>query len=338
MINIAINGFGRIGRQSLRIILKKHPELNVVAINDLTDNETLAHLFKFDSTYGIFNDEVTVLGDDKLKIKDKEIIILTERDPTNLPWKELNIDIVLECTGVFRTKEKASMHIQAGAKKVILSAPAKSEIDGTFVLGVNEKNYNPETHHIISNASCTTNCLAPVAKIINDNFGIKKGCMTTIHSYTNDQKILDLPHRDLRRSRAAGLSIIPTTTGAAKAVSLVIPELEGKLTGLALRVPTPTVSLVDLVCVLNTQTTTDEVNKIFKTKSENELKGILSYEERPLVSVDYRQNSHSAIIDAQNTKITGDNLLKVLVWYDNEWGYSSRLIDLAQMVGSKINK
>ncbi len=332
MTRIAINGFGRIGRQSLRV-LDNHKDLELVAINDLTDNKTLAHLLKFDSTYGEFEKEVHLEGEDHIIVGDKRIRVLSEKDPEKLPWKELGIDIVLECTGVFRKREGASKHILAGAKKVILSAPAKDEIDGTFVIGVNESGYDPLHHSIISNASCTTNCLAPIVKLLNDNFGIEKGVMTTIHSVTNDQKILDLPHKDLRRARSAYESIIPTTTGAAKAVSLVIPEMEGKLDGLAIRVPTLTVSIVDLVCNLKKDVTKEEINNIFKRSEKN---GIIKYEDRPLVSIDYRKKPYSAIIDGLSTKVIGDNMVKILAWYDNEWGYTCRLIDLCSFVANQI--
>lgn len=332
-MKIAINGFGRIGRNAFRIA-QNHPELEIVAINDLTDAHTLAHLLEFDSTYGIFDAEISST-ENSIRVNGKEVKIYAERDPENLPWEELGIDVVIESTGVFRDRAGLEKHLKAGAKKVVLSAPAKGEIDATIVMGVNEEIYNYENHHLISNASCTTNCLAPVAKVINDAFGIKKGLMTTIHAYTNDQKILDLPHKDLRRARAAGLSMIPTTTGAAKAVALVIPELKGKLNGMAIRVPTPTVSLVDLVLELGKNTTTEEVNAILKAKANGELKGILAFEEKPLVSVDFKANKNSSIVDAQSTMLIGDNLLKVLAWYDNEWGYSERLIDLCVFISKK---
>ncbi len=333
MTKIAINGFGRIGRMAMRAILQNNKKLEVVAVNDLTDNKTLAHLFEFDSTYGRFEGEVS--SDEKsITINGQKIKALSERDPANLPWKDLEVDIVLECTGFFRHRDKAALHLKAGAKKVIISAPAKDEIDGTFVLGVNEKDFDSQKHHIISNASCTTNGLAPVAKVLHENFGIKKGLMTTIHSVTGDQKILDAPHSDLRRARACNLSMIPTTTGAAKAVALVLPELKGKLDGCAVRVSTPTVSLIDLTVQLNKDVSREEVNNAFQKASEGELKGILGFEEKPLVSSDFKMNNHSSIIDPQFTKVSGGNLLKVLAWYDNEWGYASRLVDLAEFVGS----
>lgn len=326
---VAINGFGRIGRQVFRINLEKQM-FDVVAINDLTDNETLTHLLKYDSNYGVLPQEVFMKDEDKMVVEGSEILCLAERDPSKLPWKDLGVDIVLECTGFFTDRAGASKHIEAGAKKVVVSAPGK-EMDKTIVIGVNEKEYNRETDHIISNASCTTNCLAPVAKIINDNFGIEKGLMTTIHAYTNDQRILDLPHEDLRRARAAALSMIPTTTGAAKAVGLVLPELNGKLNGLAVRVPTPTVSIVDLVCNIQKPATAEEVNAVLKAAAEGPLKGILGYETKPLVSIDYKGNPHSSIVDAPSTQVIG-NMLKVLSWYDNEWGYSNRVVDLVGML------
>jgi len=337
-MNIAINGFGRIGRQALRIILKDHPELNVVLINDLTDDETLAHLFQFDSTYGKFDGTVEVKGGN-LVINGKSITSTTEKDPTKLPHADLKVDVVLECTGVFRKREQCKMHLDAGAKKVIISAPAKDEIDGTFVLGVNEETYDPKTMHIISNASCTTNCLAPMAKVIHENFTIKEGFMTTIHSYTNDQRILDFPHKDLRRARSAAENIIPTTTGAAKAVGLVLPDLQGKLDGMSIRVPTPTGSITDLVSVIEKEVSAEEVNAAFKKASDGNLKGILGYEERPLVLKDFVGDPRSSIIDAQSTKVMstgGTTLLKTLAWYDNEWGYSNRLVELAKFVGEKL--
>jgi len=333
-LKVAINGFGRIGRQIFRINLEKD-YFDIVAINDLGDAHTLAHLVKHDSNYGTLPNEIHAEGND-IFVDGKKYTQLTERDPEKLPWKELGVDVVIEATGVFRTKEGAQKHINAGARKVVITAPAKDEIDFTTVLGVNEEDYNPTKHNIISNASCTTNCLAPIAKILNDAFEIEKGSMTTIHSYTNDQKILDLPHKDLRRARSAGQSIIPTTTGAAKAVGLVIPELVGKLTGMAIRVPTPTVSIVDLVVQVKKNTNKEEINKLFaKMASKPELQGILGYNEAPLVSIDYKGNSHSSTVDGLSTEVTGGNLVKVLSWYDNEWGYSSRIVDLVKMIGDK---
>ncbi|NMA96442.1 MAG: type I glyceraldehyde-3-phosphate dehydrogenase, partial [Clostridiales bacterium] len=320
-VKIAINGFGRIGRNAFKVALDKYADdLEVVAINDLTDANTLAHLLKYDSCFGKFDGEVSV-EDDKLIVDGKEIQIFAERDPENLPWKDLGVDIVLEATGIFRTREGAMKHINAGAKKVLISAPAKDE-DITIVMGVNEGDYDADSHHIISNASCTTNCLAPFAKVVNDEFGIVRGLMTTVHAYTTDQNILDLPHSDLRRARAAALSIIPTTTGAAAAVSLVLPELKGKLNGFAMRVPTPTVSVVDLVVELEKDATAEEVNAAFKAAADGPMKGILEYTEEPLVSIDFKQNPHSSIVDGLSTMSMGGNMVKILSWYDNEWGYS----------------
>lgn len=329
---VAINGFGRIGRNVFRANLESDT-CDIVAINDLGDLPTLAHLLEYDSMYGILKADIKVEGD-KLIVNGKEIRVLSERDPENLPWAEENIDVVVESTGFFRDKEGAGKHLQAGAKKVVVSAPGK-DLDLTVVLGVNENDYDPNEHHLISNASCTTNCLAPVAKVLNDEFGIVKGLMTTTHAYTNGQKILDLPHKDLRRARAAALSIIPTTTGAAKAVSLVLPELEGKLNGMAMRVPTPTVSVVDLVVELSKETTTEEVNTALKAASEGPMKGYLGYSEKPLVSMDYKGDSRSSIVDALSTMVTG-NMVKILSWYDNEWGYSSRVVDLIGFMGGKM--
>jgi glyceraldehyde 3-phosphate dehydrogenase (phosphorylating) len=325
---VAINGFGRIGRNVLKCILKDKEcsDIEVVAINDLTDAATLAHLFKYDSVQGICPHKVQ--GEEgRLLVDGKPIQVLSVRNPEELPWGKLGIDVVIESTGFFTKREGASKHLTAGAKKVIISAPA-TDPDVTVVLGVNEKEYDPKKHQIVSNASCTTNCLAPVAKVLNDKLGIRKGLMTTIHSYTNDQNILDLPHKDLRRARAASVSMIPTTTGAAKAVSLVLPELKGKLDGMAIRVPTPNVSLIDLVAEVERDTSKEEVNEIFQKASENELKGIMRYEEAPLVSVDYNGAEDSAIIDAPSTKVIEKNMVKVLAWYDNEWGYSSRTKDI----------
>lgn len=332
-MKVAINGFGRIGRNAFRIA-QDHPELEIVAINDLTDAHTLAHLLEFDSTYGIFDADVKST-ENSIIVNGKEIKIYAERDPENLPWAELGVETVIESTGVFRDRAGMEKHLKAGAKKVVLSAPAKSEIDATIVMGVNEEIYDYENHHLISNASCTTNCLAPAAKVLNDEFGITKGLMTTIHAYTGDQKLLDFPHKDLRRARAAGLSMIPTTTGAAKAVSLVIPAMEGKLNGMSIRVPTPTVSAVDLVIEIEKDTTVEEVNAVLKAKADGELKGILGFEERPLVSIDYKANKNSSIVDAASTMVIGGNMIKILAWYDNEWGYSERLIDLCVFISKK---
>ncbi|HHY04472.1 MAG TPA: type I glyceraldehyde-3-phosphate dehydrogenase [Thermoanaerobacterales bacterium] len=332
-VKIGINGFGRIGRNTFKIISEKHPEIEITAVNDLSDTKTLAHLLKYDSVFGVFDQHVEA-KDSLLVVDGKETKVFTEKDPVNIPWGDLGVDIVVESTGVFRSKEQAAKHIQAGAKKVIITAPAKNE-DITIVMGVNERDYNPNEHHIISNASCTTNCLAPVAKVIVDNFGIKKGLMNTIHSYTNDQRILDLSHKDLRRARAAALNIIPTTTGAAKAVALVIPELKGKLNGFALRVPTPTVSIVDLTCVLEKSATVEQVNEALMLASEDRMKGILGYTEEPLVSMDFKGSTYSSVVDGLSTMIIGDDLLKVIAWYDNEWGYSCRVVDVVEYIIKK---
>jgi glyceraldehyde 3-phosphate dehydrogenase len=333
-VRVGINGFGRIGRNAFKAALEKYGDsIEFVAINDLTDAATLAHLLKYDSCFGKFNGEVTA-KDDSLVVNGKEIKILAEKDPGNLPWKDMGVDIVIESTGLFTSREKAAKHIDAGAKKVIITAPAKNE-DITVVIGVNEDKYDPANHHIISNASCTTNCLAPFAKVLHEKFGIKKGLMTTVHSYTNDQRILDLPHKDLRRARAGALSIIPTTTGAAKAVALVLPELKGKLNGFAMRVPTPTVSVVDLVADLEKPTTAEEINAALKEAAEGPMKGILGYEEEPLVSIDFKQDPRSSIIDALSTMVIEGTLAKVVSWYDNEWGYSNRVADLVVYIASK---
>ena len=338
-IKIAINGFGRIGRPTLRRIIDNHPGLEVVAINDLTDTAILAHLLRYDSLYGIYSKTVK-FNENELLVdgtsKGRRIKILKESDPAKLPWKEMGIDVVLECSGVFTEIEGAKKHLEAGAKKVIISAPSKSEEIGTFILGVNEEKYNPQNDNVVSMASCTTNCLAPVAKVLNENFKIIRGFMTTIHSYTNDQRILDLPHKDLRRARAAALNIIPTSTGAASAIGRVIPELAGKLDGIALRVPTPTVSILDLICQVEKETTAQEVNYAMKKASLNkELKGILGVEDAPLVSSDYKGNSFSAVVDAGLT-MAQDNLVKVVAWYDNEWAYACRLAEFAEYIGKKL--
>jgi len=333
MLKIAINGFGRIGRQVLRKALEEN--LDVVAINDLTTPSTLAHLFKYDSVHGKFSGTVEV-KDNYLVVNGNKILILSEKDPSKLPWKENNIDLVVESTGIFTDGEKAKAHIDAGAKKVVISAPAKNE-DITIVLGVNENIYDNEKHHIISNASCTTNCLAPIVKVLHDKFGVINGLMTTVHSYTNDQNILDLPHKDLRRARAAAMSIIPTTTGAAKAVALVMPEMKGKLTGFALRVPTPDVSIVDFVANLEKEVTIDDVNNALKEAAEGRMKGILAYSEEPLVSTDYIGNSNSSIVDSSLTMVIDKKLVKVIAWYDNEWGYSCRVVDLVKFISSKMS-
>ncbi len=331
-VRVAINGFGRIGRALLRSAFKD-AELEWVAINDLTDARTLAHLFKYDSVHGVLSAQVEA-GQGSLRIDGREIQILTHRDPKDLPWKGLGVDIVIESTGMFEDRQSATKHLSAGAKKVIISAPAKDP-DITMVLGVNEGQYDPGHHHIISNASCTTNCLAPVAKVLHKAFVIEKGLMTTIHSYTNDQRLLDLPHNDLRRARAANLSMIPTSTGAARAVSLVLPELKGKLDGMAIRVPTPNVSVVDFVAHVQQETTEASVNDAFQKASQGELKGILSYREDPLVSTDYNGDSHSAIVDGLLTRVIGQRLVKVMAWYDNEWGYSCRLRDLVKYIAKR---
>ncbi len=328
---VGINGFGRIGRLTFRALLNKK-NLEVVAFNDLTDAKTLAHLFKYDSVHGKFNGEVAVDGD-SLVINGKKIRVYAEKDPANLPWKELGVEIVAECTGIFRNREKLSKHLTAGAKKVVLSVPSdnKEDVDLTVVLGVNDNMLTKEMK-LISNASCTTNCLAPVAKVLNDKFGINKGLMNTIHSYTNDQIILDAPHKDLRRARAAAVSMIPTKTGAAKAIGLVIPELDGKMDGFAVRVPTPDGSLVDLTCELSRSVTKDEINAAMKEAADGPMKGILEYLDEPLVSCDIIGNPHSAVYDSLMTKIIGGNLVKIVAWYDNEAGYSARLADLIEKI------
>jgi glyceraldehyde 3-phosphate dehydrogenase len=329
MVRVAINGFGRIGRQVLRIGIN-NPDIEFVAINDITDAKTLAHLFKFDSVYRTFNGNVT--NDEKsITVNGKRILITAEKDPEKLPWRDLKVDVVIESTGLFTTKPDAEKHIKAGAKKVIISAPAKGGVK-TVVRGVNEHTYDKEKDTVVSNASCTTNCLAPMVKVLNDNFGIEKGFMTTIHAYTNDQKILDLPHKDLRRARAAALNIVPTTTGAAEAVSEVIPELKGKLTGLAMRVPVPCGSITDFVCILKKPTSRDQVNWLFRAVSQYHMKGILEYSEDALVSSDIIGNPHSCIFDSESTMMLGDNYIKIIGWYDNEWGYSNRVIDLVKMM------
>lgn len=330
---IGINGFGRIGRNAFKIAKEMGDEFDIVAINDITEPKTLAHLLKYDSCFGKFEGTVEAT-EDAIIVNGKEIKILAKTNPEELPWKELGVDVVLESTGRFTKRIDSEKHIKAGAKKVIISAPATGE-DITIVMGVNDEQYDPVNHDIISNASCTTNCLAPVAKVIDENFGIVRGLMTTIHSYTNDQRILDLPHKDLRRARAAAISMIPTTTGAAKAVSLVLPQLQGKLNGMAIRVPTPAVSLVDVVFELKQETGKEEVNEALKRAAEGDLKGILGYCDEPLVSVDFKQDPRSSIIDAQSTMVMEGNMLKVLSWYDNEWGYSNRVVDVIKMVIDK---
>jgi glyceraldehyde 3-phosphate dehydrogenase len=331
---VGINGFGRIGRQSLKAMLERYPrELEVVALNDLTDTKTNAHLLKYDSTYGRFPGEIETTPD-SLIVNGHSIKVLSLRNPGEIPWGDLGVEIVIESVGIFTDAEKAGAHIRGGAKKVIISAPAKGE-DLTIVLGVNDNMYDPARHNILSNASCTTNCLAPAAKVINDTFGIEKGLMNTIHSYTNDQRILDQVHSDLRRARSAGVNIIPTTTGAARALALVIPELKGRFDGMSLRVPTVTVSVVDFVADLRRPTTKDEVNNAFKQAAAGSLKGILDYTDEPLVSTDFRGDPHSSIIDGLSTMVVGGNMVKVVAWYDNEWGYSSRIADLTHFIAEK---
>ncbi|NOS66817.1 MAG: type I glyceraldehyde-3-phosphate dehydrogenase [Candidatus Peribacteraceae bacterium] len=335
-MNIAINGFGRIGRQALRIILDKHPDVNVVLINDLTEPATLAHMFQFDSSYGTFAGDVTSNAD-SLTVNGKKIKITAIKEPDKLPHKEMKVDVVLECTGHFTKRDDAALHLKAGAKKVIISAPCKDKADATICLGVNEKTYDAKTMHIISNASCTTNCLAPMVKVLNDSFGIEWGLMTTIHSYTNDQNLLDLPHKDLRRARAAAVNMVPTSTGAAKAIGLVIPELNGKLQGAAIRVPTPTGSITDLTVITSKEVTAEAINAAFKkAASSAPLKGYLRYETRPIVLHDIVGDPASCIFDAELTQVIGKRMCKVFGWYDNEWGYSNRIVELAQYVGDKL--
>jgi glyceraldehyde 3-phosphate dehydrogenase len=333
---VGINGFGRIGRQVFKAISDTYPEtLEVVAVNDIGDLKTMAHLLKYDSNYGKFDGNIEVV-EGGLQIDGKFVKVLAERNPADLPWGDLGVDIVVESTGLFTQAEKAAAHIQAGAKKVIISAPAKGE-DLTIVLGVNDDQYDSSKHHIVSNASCTTNCLAPAAKVVNDTFGIVKGLMTTIHAYTNDQKILDLPHKDLRRARAAAMSIIPTTTGAAKAVSLVIPELKGKFDGYALRVPTSTVSVVDFVAEVEKEATTESLRAALKEGAENgPMKNVMNYVTEPLVSIDFKGDPASSSVDAQFCQAIGGNMVKVVTWYDNEWGYSNRTADLADLMAAKL--
>ena len=330
-VRVGINGFGRIGRNVFKANLEKD-NLEIVAVNDLTSADTLAHLLKYDSIQGTCAANISVDGD-SLVVNGKRIKVLAERNPADLPWSDLGVDVVIEATGLFRKRAQASLHLEAGAKKVIISAPAV-EPDLTIVLGVNESDYDASKHNIISNASCTTNCLAPVVKVLHESFGIAKGLMTTIHSYTNDQRILDLPHSDLRRARAAAMSMIPTTTGAAKAVTLVLPDLKGKIDGMAIRVPTPNVSLVDFVCLVNQDVTVQQVNDALKAAAAGPLAGYLQYSDLPLVSIDYRNNSNSSIVDALSTSVADGNLVKVLSWYDNEWGYSCRVLDLIKYISA----
>ena len=331
-VKVGINGFGRIGRNVFRAALN-NSEMEIVAINDLTDANMLAHLLKYDTVHGTLQHDVKVDGQ-YLVVGNQKVKVLAERDPANLGWGELGVDVVVESTGRFTKREDAAKHLEAGAKKVIISAPASNE-DITIVMGVNEDKYDAANHHVLSNASCTTNCLAPFAKVLNDNFGIKRGMMTTIHSYTNDQQILDLPHKDYRRARAAAENMIPTTTGAAKAVALVLPELKGKLNGMAIRVPTPNVSIVDLVAELDKNVTAEEINAAMKTAAEGPLKGILAYSELPLVSTDYNGATVSSTVDGLSTMVLEDNMVKVLSWYDNEVGYSSRVVDLIGYIAQK---
>jgi glyceraldehyde 3-phosphate dehydrogenase len=334
---VGINGFGRIGRQVFKAIRDSYGDsLDVVAVNDIGDVTTMAHLLKYDSNYGRFDGSVEV-AEGGLNVDGKLLKVLAERDPANLPWGDLGVDIVVESTGFFRDRDGASKHLQSGAKKVIISAPAKGE-DLTVVLGVNDDQYDSAKHHIVSNASCTTNCLAPAAKVVNDKYGIVQGMMTTIHAYTNDQKILDLPHKDLRRARAAAMSIIPTTTGAARAVALVIPELKGKFDGYALRVPTSTVSVVDFTATVEKETSTEELRQAFRDAAADSLKGILAAIDEPLVSIDYKGDSHSSSVDLEFTQVLGGtgNMVKVITWYDNEWGYSCRTADLADLMAGKL--
>ncbi len=334
-IRVAINGFGRIGRLCLRSMLARHKDLlSVVAVNDMADLETNAHLFQYDSAYGTFPGRVEI-GEGLLRVDGWKIMVLNRKDPSRLPWKKLGVDIVIESTGIFTDGIQVRSHLEAGAKKVIITAPAKNE-DITVVLGVNDSTYDPRKHHIVSNASCTTNCLAPVVKILHENFGVSTGLMTTTHSYTNDQRILDLMHKDLRRARAAAMNIVPTTTGAAKAIGLVIPELRGKLHGISLRVPTASVSVVDLVATLKKSTSAEEINAAVKKAAEGRLKGILAYCDKPLVSSDFRGHPASAIVDAMSTVVLEGKMAKVLTWYDNEWGYSCRVGDLAAFMAKKL--
>ncbi len=333
-VRVAINGFGRIGRNVLRYAKQSAQDLDFVAVNDLTDSPTLAHLLRYDSVHRRYPGEVEVVGGG-IRVDGDEIKVLAERDPARLPWRELDVDVVVESTGIFVERDRAAKHLEAGARKVIITAPAKKE-DVTVVLGVNQDMYDPEKHDVISNASCTTNCLAPVVKVIMERFGLRRGLMTTVHSYTNDQNILDLPHKDLRRARAAAMSMIPTTTGAARATALVLPEVKGKLDGMAIRVPTPDVSIVDLVCEVDKETTTEEVNDAFRAAATGELKGILGVAEDKLVSVDFIGDSRSSIVDAASTSVIDGRLVKVLSWYDNEWGYSARVVDLVRYVGERL--
>ncbi len=335
MTRIGINGFGRIGRQTLKAMIERHPDdLEVVAINDLAPTATNAHLFKYDSTYGRYSGEVSA-GDGQITVDGRQIKAFSERDPSALPWKDLGVEIVIESTGIFTDATKAAAHREAGARKVIISAPAKNE-DVTLVLGVNEGAYDPERHHIVSNASCTTNGLALPAKVVWDTFGIERGLMTTIHSYTNDQNVLDVVHKDMRRARSAGQNIIPTTTGAARALALVIPELKGRFDGFSLRVPTPTVSVIDFVAVTSRPVSAESANEALRVAADGPMKGLLGYTEEPLVSMDFKGDERSSIVDAASTMVAGENLLKVIAWYDNEWGYSCRVADLASFMAARL--
>jgi glyceraldehyde 3-phosphate dehydrogenase len=331
---VGINGFGRIGRLVLRATMQSGADLEVVAVNDITDAKTLAHLLKYDSVHGRYPGTVE-MKDDGFVVDGKRVKVLSEKDPANLPWKKLGVDIVLESTGIFRSRDTAGKHLEAGAKKVVISAPGKNE-DLTIVMGVNHEQYDPANHHVVSNASCTTNCLVPVVKVVRDAFGFERGFMTTIHAYTNDQRILDLPHKDLRRARAAALSIIPTSTGAAKATALVIPEVKGKIDGVALRVPTANASLVDLTCVVEKPTSTDEVNETFRKAAAGPLNGVLAVSDEPLVSIDYYGNPYSSTVDALSTYVIDGTLVHVSSWYDNEAGYSARCVDLMQYMAQRL--
>jgi glyceraldehyde 3-phosphate dehydrogenase len=332
-IKVGINGFGRIGRLLFRAAIERNANIDFLAVNDITDSKTLAHLLKYDSVHGRAPFPVEA-DKDGIIVKGKKIRTLMERDPAKLPWKDMGVYLAVESTGLFTDRERASMHLTAGAKKVLISAPAKNP-DATIVMGVNDKTYDPEKHNILSNASCTTNCVAPVAKVLNDNFGLKQALMTTAHAYTNDQRIQDLVHSDLRRARAGAINIIPTTTGAAVAATLVLPELTGRMNGIALRVPVPNVSIVDLTCVLEKSTTKEEINAAFKKAADGPLKGILTYTEDPVVSSDFNHSTCSAAFDAQSTMVLGGNFVKVLAWYDNEWGFSCRMVELIELVGKK---
>ena len=332
-IKVGINGFGRIGRNIMRAAMAHHDEIDIVAVNDLTDAGTLAHLLKYDSILGNLKADIQASGD-SITVDGDNFKVLKQKDPSQLPWKDLGVEIVFEGTGLFTKRDDAAKHLAAGAKRVVITAPATGP-DVTVVMGVNHETYDPAKHQIISNASCTTNCLAPLAKVLNDTFGIKRGWMTTIHSYTNDQNLLDLPHKDLRRARAAALSMIPTTTGAASAVGEVLPVLKGKLDGIAVRVPTPNVSLVDLAAELNRPATAAEANAAFEAASKGAYKGIIEYSTTPLVSIDFKGNSHSSILDAPYTKVLDGNFIKILAWYDNEWGYSSRCVDLIRYMATR---